>query len=343
MAMTEAQLERIKTRGIKGPSPSEKRFPFPIPNGWFAVANAADLSPGETRNVHYFGRDLVVWREQGSGTPHVLDAYCAHLGAHLGVGPGAPESREPGPGIVRGNCLVCPFHAWRYDGTGRVVEIPYAQTDRIPEKARVRAYPTVEKNGILFAWHHALGLGPQWELPTLREFGDPAWEGPIYTDRYIDVALQVMMENDQDAPHFVYVHGRESIPEQEEVFEGRMKITRAKMLSGVPFTREIHQIGYGVLRVGDDFIFQAASTPIDEAHTHQQWIFAYRKSMGHAAGRAMIDGFAKSGIYQDIPIWEHMLYREEPVLVKGDGQIMQFRRWARQFYSWPDDASTGAA
>jgi hypothetical protein len=49
----------------------------------------------------------------------------------------------------------------------------------------------------------------------------------------------------------------------------------------------------------------------------------------------MIDAFSKSGIYQDIPIWEHMLYREEPVLVKGDGQIMQFRRWAQQFYSEP--------
>ena len=36
---------------------------------------------------------------------------------------------------------------------------------------------------------------------------------------------------------------------------------------------------------------------------------------------------------QDIPIWEHKAYRNEPFLCEGDGPIMQFRRWTRQFYS----------
>jgi phenylpropionate dioxygenase-like ring-hydroxylating dioxygenase large terminal subunit len=335
--MTEAQLENIKTNGIRGPSPLEPRFPFPIPNGWFTVAFSEHLKPGETKNAHYFGRDLVIWREHETGAPHVVDAYCAHMGAHLGVGTGAPDSHEPGPGIVHGGCLQCPFHGWRYDGTGTVVEIPYAKTDRIPPTAKVRSYPTVEKNGLILAWHHARDEAPQWELPDLPEFSDDEWEGPIYSDRYIDVALQVMMENDQDTAHFVYVHGTDAPPEQDERFEGRMKVTSAQRQDGGSFIREIHQIGYGVLRVSDLLVFQAASTPIDEAHTHQQWIFAYRKSIGAEMGHEMIDAFASSGIYKDIPIWEHMVYRENPLLVQGDGKIMEFRRWARQFYTWPND------
>ena len=31
------------------------------------------------------------------------DAYCPHLGAHLGHG-----------GIINGECIECPFHAWRW-------------------------------------------------------------------------------------------------------------------------------------------------------------------------------------------------------------------------------------
>ena len=49
----------------------------------------------------------------------IVDAYCPHLGANLGVG-----------GHVRGNCIECPFHGWRFDGeTGQCVSIPY--TDKV--------------------------------------------------------------------------------------------------------------------------------------------------------------------------------------------------------------------
>ncbi len=40
---------------------------------------------------------------------------------------------------------------------------------------------------------------------------------------------------------------------------------------------------------------------------------------------------------QDIPIWEHKVYREQPPLTASDGPVAQYRRWFRQFYStWPD-------
>ncbi|MCU0272565.1 MAG: Rieske 2Fe-2S domain-containing protein [Acidimicrobiales bacterium] len=339
MGMTAAEWERIQASGIKGPG--RDRYPFPVPNGWFAVAQSDQLKPGDVRNVHYFGTDLVVWREEGTGTPHTVDAYCAHLGAHLGVGSGAPESHEPGPGLVHGACLQCPFHGWRYDGTGRVVDIPYSTSERIPERARVRAYPTVERNGLIFAWHHLLGEPPQWELPVIPEIDDPDWVGPIYTDRYIATAVQELMENDQDTVHFVYVHGAEEIPVQTTRWEGRMRITEAPRENGV-FVRESHQLGFVMLRVPGGLVFFSSSSPIDEGHTHQRWVFAYHRSLGEEAGQAMVDAFAKSGIYQDVPIWEHKQYVPHPVLVKDDGEIAEYRRWVRQFYSWPEGADTGS-
>ena len=332
MGMTESELARVKATGIKG---VRGTFPLPVPNGWFGVAQSDELAPGQVRNRHYFGRDLVVFRTE-AGVPHVLEAYCAHMGAHLGVGSGAPSSPEPGPGRVDRDCLVCPFHGWRYDGSGRCVEIPYS-SGRIPEQARVRAYPAVEKNGLILAWHHRREKPPAWDLPDLPEFGHPAWVGPIYTDRYIDTSLQDVTENDQDTVHFRYVHGSEAIPEQQTRFEGRVRHTVGPRRGGGTFSRETFQLGYGVLRIPDSVAFVYASSPVDEEHTHQRWVFAYPKAIGDAAGREIIDAFSKSGIYQDIPIWNHKIYRERPLLVQGDGRILEYRRWARQFYTLDED------
>lgn len=336
MPLTETQWERVQKDGIRGPT--GPRYPFPVPNGWFAVARADAVGPGETTNAHYFGRDLVVWREEETGIAHVVDAYCAHLGAHLGVGPGAEQSHEPGPGKVAGGCIQCPFHGWRYDGTGQCVEIPYSTSGRIPQRARVRGYPTTERAGLIFAWHHALDEPPGWELPEIPEFDDPDWVGPIQTDRYIATALQELMENDQDTVHFVYVHGTDAIPEQTTRWEGRMRITESPREDGGVFVRETHQLGFVVLRVTGGVTFVGASSPVDEGHTHQQWVFAYPKALGEEAGQQMVDAFAKSGIYHDIPIWEHKQFRELPLLVKDDGEIGEYRQWVSQFYSWPDDA-----
>jgi phenylpropionate dioxygenase-like ring-hydroxylating dioxygenase large terminal subunit len=62
------------------------------------------------------GNNLVAWRGT-SGTSYIADAYCPHIGAHLGVG-----------GEVHGECIQCPFHSWKFDGEqdGKLTCIPYA-------------------------------------------------------------------------------------------------------------------------------------------------------------------------------------------------------------------------
>lgn len=324
------------------------RFPFPVPNGWFPVAASEELAPGDVRSVRYFERDLVVFRTEW-GVAHVLDAYCVHMGAHLGVGPGEPDDKDPGPGIVSGDCIQCPFHGWRYDGDGVVVEIPYSD-GRIPPRARVRAYVVREMNGLIFAWHHLHDAPPAWELPVLEEFDHEDWVGPVLTERTIATCNQEMAENDHDFVHFAYVHTADepSKARIEYAEDGRIRTTteifeegREFADSGVamareaPFSRESHQLGFVVLRIPDYVTFMAATTPIDTEHVHQRWVFAYPKALGDETGEKLIDTFASSGIYQDIPIWEHKRYVDRPLLVKGDGPILEFRRWAEQFYSEP--------
>ena len=55
------------------------------PRGWFVVAESHELGDEGVTKMRYFGRDFVLYRG-ASDQPHALDAYCPHLGAHLGVG-----------------------------------------------------------------------------------------------------------------------------------------------------------------------------------------------------------------------------------------------------------------
>jgi nitrite reductase/ring-hydroxylating ferredoxin subunit len=301
----------------------ERRFPFPMPNGWFIVARSEDLGAGDVRAVRYFGRDLVLFRTEG-GLPHLMSAYCAHLGAHLGVG-----------GRVEGEVVVCPFHGWCYDGdTGQCTNVPYGKGEKVPSQARVRAYPTIERNRMIWAWFHLEGKAPFYEVPEVPEVDDEAWGEPHLVEFEIATCCQEMAENNHDTVHFKFVHGTESIPEEEARIDGYYK----KVVSWEgTFVRETFGLGLGVLRVKDYTTFLTSSTPIDDEHVHVRWIFMAPASRGPQAAADAAEMFV-AGVSQDIPIWENKVYVERPVLVKEERGILEHRTWCRQFYSDPANA-----
>jgi nitrite reductase/ring-hydroxylating ferredoxin subunit len=312
------QSRRPRARREAGP-----RFPFPVPNGWFIVARGADLVPGDVVPLHYFGRDLVLFRTD-SAAPRLLNAYCAHLGAHLAVG-----------GRVTGDTITCPFHGWCYDGeSGKCVEIPYAESGRIPSQARVRSYPTLERNGMIWAWHHLEGKAPFYDVPEVPEFADPEWSEPDVRDFEIATCCQEMAENNHDSSHFKFVHGSPDINWDSHVIEGPYKRTEGFEGS---FIRETFGLGLGVLRMKGAFTFISSTTPIDEENVHVRWVFTAPKSAGADSARNAAD-MLLSGVSQDIPIWENKTYRDRPVLTKEERGIAAHREWCQQFYSDPADA-----
>jgi nitrite reductase/ring-hydroxylating ferredoxin subunit len=294
------------------------RYPFGIPNGWFVVAEAADLAPGDVRALHYFDRDLVLYRTV-DGEPRVMDAHCTHLGAHLAVG-----------GRVEGDCLRCPFHGWRFDGaSGDCVEIPYGDVTRIPPKAHGRSYPTLERNHMIWAWHHTEQGEPFYDVPEVPEFHDDDWLPIVVRDFEIRVSVQDMAENNVDFAHFRYVHGTEAIPEDDFTTDGTYKKTVG---GGGTFVREGFGLGLGVLRIAGYTTFLSSTTPLDAGNVHVRWVFTAPRANGDGAAEAAADSFC-AGVSQDIPIWENKVYRDPPVITKTEKLILEHRRWSQQFYS----------
>ena len=316
-----------ETRRVRVSTRAGTRFPLPVPNGWFIVAESNDLAPGEVRPLHYFDRDLVLFRTQ-SGEPRLLDAYCVHLGAHLAVG-----------GRVEGDCIRCPFHGFTFDGvSGRCVEIPYAQVSRIPARAAQRAYPTLERNHMIWAWHHAEGAEPFYDVPVVDELDDPDWHPFRVTTFKIGVSCQDMSENTVDSAHFLYVLGQESIPGVVFTTDGTRK--RAVGPVGV-FVRDGYGLGLGVFRLQGRYTVLSSTTPIDREHLEARWVFTAPRTLDEEEASAAYDNLI-AAVSQDIPIWENKIYQHRPVLTRSEGLVMEQRRWARQFYSdlsgLPDEA-----
>ena len=318
------------------------RFPFPAyPNGWFRMAYSSELATGEVKPLHYFGRELVLFRDE-QGAAHVLDAHCPHLGAHLGHG-----------GKVEGAGIRCPFHAWLWDGEGVCREIPYAK--RIPTNAKMRSWPVVERNGIVFLWHHDQNQPPSYEVPLLPQLDSEAWT-PLeirhwrVKSRWLD-----MNENAVDLVHFRYVHGTKSLPESDVEIEGHVLRCRNRMKLGTPRGvvdggLDTTDFGPGLQTVHLTGIVETlminTSTPIDEESTDTSFAYTVNTEGGEKAARgvgaAIIRDLEKQ-MAEDIPIWENKKYYTRPLLCDGDGRFNVYRRWMRQFFSEEWDGNAGAS
>lgn len=316
------------------------RYPFPAtPDGWYTVAAASEIAPGEVKALHLLGRDLVLFRGE-DGVARLFDAHCPHLGAHLGVG-----------GRVVGDGLRCPFHGWRFAGSGCLAEVPGLE-GRLPD-AHVRSWPVQERNGFLFAWYHAEGLPPSFEIPSYREDGEwTEWASDAYRVR---VHVQDLSENILDRAHFTCVHDmvEPERPRFEVRFEGpfmvvdqAMKVT-ASGGGGVEILSKSTNCGPGAVFVEVGFgpvetLTFIHQTPIDEEVVDLRIHFSMKRledeemtrRIGETNRRITNDQFL-----QDIPIWENKVYQERPMLTPVDGPVARYRRWFRQFYSTLPDSN----
>jgi len=316
----------------------EARFsPIPgLPIGWFAVGTTSDVEPGQAKPLRYFGKDLVLFRTQ-SGEIALLDAFCPHLGAHLGHG-----------GRVEGEEIACPFHAWRFGTDGLCKAVPYAK--RMPKQASLRRWPTKVLADFVFAWHHPAGEPPQWDIPdVIPEWGTAEdWRNPEWTDWTrrewtVRSCNQELAENAVDTAHFRYLHGTTNIPQSELSLEG--PVMRVASPAGMTTPRgevpghiesKSHGFGCGFVRFTGivETLNVVCTTPIDESTVHLRFNFMVKKMGGMETnvGKAFVSEVARQ-VEQDIPIWENKVHLGRPSLCDGDGPIALFRRWAEQFYA----------
>ncbi|MHB9879316.1 Rieske 2Fe-2S domain-containing protein [Pacificimonas sp. ICDLI1SI03] len=317
-------------------SAEERGITLPLPFGWYVVEYGEDLAVGEVKAIRYFGKELVLWRGE-DGQARMLDAYCRHLGAHLGHG-----------GRVEGNAVVCPFHAWAYDERGTVVDIPYSKS--IPPQVKrpcMRTWPVVERNRLIWAWYHPEGADPMWEVETLPEATDPSWSEWQRREWHVNVHIQDMAENGADTAHFRYTHGTADFPDQKSEFDGHVLRTLISAKMETPrgtVDGAIRAVSVGPGQSWTRFtgisetLLIAAVTPVDIDMVHVRFNFSQPKEQAEGPGArvaAAIIADVNKQLEQDKRIWEHKIYEPRPILCQGDGEIDRWRRFYSQFYAEP--------
>jgi nitrite reductase/ring-hydroxylating ferredoxin subunit len=343
--------------------PSEREFgqggialsSYRFPTGWFIVAFGSDLAAGQVKRAHYFGEELVLFRTS-SGQVHVLDAYCQHLGANLGVG-----------GEVEGENIVCPWHGWRWRGDGTNALIPYSKIG-CKNNVRIRSYPSVEWYGFILAWHERHGRAPYWQPPVLPELETDEYY-PLHPHTQmlnrVKVHPQMIIENAADPYHVQYVH-KAANPATTASFEvsgyhlhatvnahfggGRAKTW---LTPNGPVDAKIiydnYSLGLGVVRFPSDLVATVqvtGQTPVDEDYTDYFYTQASVREPGDTgdvpSGRAArFLALQQEVIKQDFFTWENMKYLEKPNLAPEEAHdYAALRRWAHRFYPGAQSSPT---
>ena len=340
------------------------RYDMPQPYGWFFISFADEIAPGEGKAIRYFGKDMVVFRTE-SGEAQLVEAYCPHMGAHLGKRAILPTRQQEINSMDEGydrdliiakeqvkvveDSIECPFHAWKFNGDGVCTEVPYAKRmpPKVVDKQCLKSYHIREANRCLWMWHHPEEKAPEYDIVHMQELTEEndQW-GEFQIHRWtIRAHIQEMAENGADPAHFKYVHNTHSFPEWEITMDGssRNMVMNADMETpkGV-VPGEIRAINNGPGQSWTRFrgiaetLLLGNVTPIDDEYVSVNFAFCQPKdedgnTKTGGVEAAIIADIVKQ-LNEDKPIWENKVYRPLPILCDGDGPIAKFRKWYSTFY-----------
>lgn len=161
---------------------------------WIPFYPATGLTPdGQPKRVKLLGEDLVAYRDS-DGRPGLVANACPHRGAPMMFG----RNEECG--------LRCVYHGWKFDVTGKVVDMPAIEKDSLMWKSvRIKAYPCEERNGILWTY-----MGEADDPPPLPEieFNLVPQENVFVSFRVQECNWLQALEGEIDSAHAPILHGR---------------------------------------------------------------------------------------------------------------------------------------
>jgi 3-ketosteroid 9alpha-monooxygenase subunit A len=314
--------------------------PQAFPRGWFMVGDGEEVTRRPLA-VRFFGQDLVLYRGE-SGAVVMLDAYCPHMGTHMGRNTTSFVIQDEQQ--VEGDSIRCPYHAWRFGPDGKCNNIPYFNGP-IPASAKIRSWPVVERYGAIWTWHDPEGGTPDFELPALPEWDDPAWiHWKLDQLGTLPCHPQEIVDNMADVAHLGPTHGAPAEYFNNEihgvVLRQRQGGRHRSITSGAMLETDTFYTGPGVLLsyfVGAGSIMFITHTPVDDGVV-RAWHGLLVKSANTPPGA---DDIAAARIYQehsrrafaqDFEIWANKQPCLQVLQIPTDGPYGKIRAWYKQFY-----------
>jgi len=178
-------------------------------NSWYVAGWSEEFADGLIP-LEITGQRLVLFRDTGN-TLFALEDRCPHRLLPLSKGKKI------------GDTVQCGYHGMTFDGSGACVRVP--GQDNTPERANVRAFPIVERHGIVWVWMGDPSLADPATIFDVPEMSDPAWH--MHHGGHLNIRAHYLnvAENLVDPAHVSFVHpttlgnaASEDVPEDRRVF-----------------------------------------------------------------------------------------------------------------------------
>jgi phenylpropionate dioxygenase-like ring-hydroxylating dioxygenase large terminal subunit len=305
-----------------------------LTNDWHVVARLSETKDGVVRPVRLLDHDIVLWRSNEG--LHAWQDLCLHRGTRLSGG------------RVENACLICPYHGWQYDSSGRCVYIPAHPSQPPPARARAISYHLKEKYGLVWV---CLGT-PNYDVPLFPEWTDPSFRKLIAGPYLFKAQGPRVVENFLDVGHFPFVHaGFLGDPEHTQVGDYEVETTADGIIArdigvwqpdpdGTGQSAEV-KYTYSVLRPltahfvkshGEQrFSIFSAITPAGERESHAWLLMAL--NYGHEIPEEQLRRFQDVVSRQDIPIVESQrpellpLDLQAELHLRSDRTAIAYRQW----------------
>lgn len=321
--------------------------------GWHCMGLARTFRDGKPHQIDAFGTSLVVF-ESSDGRLNVLDAFCRHMGGNLAQG------------TIKGDAIACPFHDWRWGGSGACAEIPYSR--RVPRLARTQSWTTLERNGHLYVWNDPQHRPPPDDvtIPHLDGYGSDEWTDWSWNTLLVEgSSCREVIDNVVDMAHFYYVHlvkptsfrnvfekhvasqymsatGRPDVQLETNYGQDGLQMDSWATYYGPSFMVNGQTLAAG--GIASEGLLINCHYPVTANSFLLQWGAIVRKSPEMSSGQAeeMARTFADSlgdAFMQDVEVWKGKARVDNPLLCEEDGPVYQLRRWYEQFYVDVEDVT----
>ncbi|GEO87052.1 MULTISPECIES: Rieske 2Fe-2S domain-containing protein [Alphaproteobacteria] len=163
---------------------------------WLPIFGSADLEKnGQPQTVKILGETMVIFRDS-EGNVGLVDNVCPHRGAPMLFG----RNEDCG--------LRCVYHGWKFDVDGNVVDMPAEPVrSRLKERVKIKSYPCVERNGVVWTYMGKEGESDRPPLPNF-EWNMVPDENVVITFRVQECNWLQALEGEIDSAHAPILHGR---------------------------------------------------------------------------------------------------------------------------------------
>eukprot|EP00884_Botryococcus_braunii_P002003 jgi/Botrbrau1/11803/Bobra.0224s0009.1 len=198
---------------------------------WWPVGRLAELKDDEPNATQLLGMDLVLWKD-ATGTWCAARDECPHRFARMSVG------------RLDQGVLECRSHGWAFDGTGKCIRNPQAETEKArattckSKRSCLRTFPTMVVDELLFVFPQEGEVPPEHAAgPTLPE-KDSSWGSwGTWTSTAFPIGYAKCIEHGMDPSHGCFTH--------DEVVSPRLETSPMSMKVTEPVSKEGYTLWHG--------------------------------------------------------------------------------------------------